>query len=75
MLFTIPGLFLSGVGMAAGVAIINCFGGLGGFVSPYVVGVVKDVTGSTDNGVIFIACVALIGAALTLTLPKKLVNR
>lgn len=75
MLFTIPGLFLSGVGMAAGVALINCFGGLGGFVSPYVVGVVKDVTGSTDNGVIFIACVAMIGAALTLTLPKKLVNR
>ncbi len=34
MLFTIPGLFLSGVGMAAGVAMINCFGGLGGFVSP-----------------------------------------
>ncbi|CAM4234895.1 Major facilitator superfamily (MFS) profile domain-containing protein [Bordetella tumbae] len=75
MLFTIPGLFLSGVGMAAGVAMINCFGGLGGFVSPYVVGVVKDVTGSTDNGVIFIACIAVIGAALTLTLPKTLVNR
>ncbi|CAG2153196.1 MFS transporter [Cupriavidus numazuensis] len=75
MLFTIPGLFLSGVGMAAGVAMINCFGGLGGFVSPYVVGVVKDVTGSTNNGVIFIACVAMIGAMLTLTLPKKLVNR
>lgn len=75
MLFTIPGLFLSGVGMAAGVAMINCFGGLGGFVSPYVVGVVKDLTGSTNNGVIFIACVAIIGALLTLTLPKRLVNR
>nr|WP_242697745.1 MFS transporter [Bordetella holmesii] len=75
MLFTIPGLFLSGVGMAAGVAMINCFGGLGGFVSPYVVGLVKDMTGSTDNGVIFIATIALVGAALTLTLPKKLVNR
>lgn len=75
MLFTIPGLFLSGVGMAAGVAMINCFGGLGGFVSPYVVGVVKDLTGSTNNGVIFISCVAIIGALLTLTLPKRLVNR
>ncbi|OZI38577.1 MFS transporter [Bordetella genomosp. 10] len=75
MLFSIPGLFLSGVGMAAGVAMINCFGGLGGFVSPYVVGVVKDMTGSTDNGVFFIACVAIVGAGLTLTLPPKLVNR
>ncbi|MCA1326747.1 MFS transporter [Herbaspirillum sp. alder98] len=75
MLFSIPGLFLSGVGMAAGIAAINCIGGLGGFVSPYMVGLVKDMTGSTDNGVYFIACIAVVGAALTLTLPKKLVNR
>lgn len=75
MLFSIPGLFLAGVGMAAGVALINSLGGLGGFVSPYVVGVVQDLTGSTDNGVYFIAAAALVGASLTLFLPKQLVNR
>ncbi|MBR8270701.1 MFS transporter [Burkholderia cenocepacia] len=75
MLFSIPGLFLTGIGMAAGVAFINCVGGLGGFVSPYVVGVVKDMTGSTDYGVFFISLMAAIGVALTLCLPKKLVNR
>lgn len=75
MLFSIPGLFLSGVGMAAGVAMINSLGGLGGFVSPYVVGIIKDMTGSTDNGVFFIATMAIIGVLLTLALPKKLVNR
>jgi len=75
MLFSISSVMLSGVGMAAGVAAINCVGGLGGFVSPYMVGVIKDMTGSTDNGVYFIAIVAVVGALLTLTLQKKLVNR
>lgn len=59
----------------AGVAAINCVGGLGGFVSPYIVGLVKDMTGSTDNGVYFIAGFAVIGALITLSLPKQLVNR
>lgn len=75
MLFSISSVMLSGVGMAAGVAAINCVGGLGGFVSPYMVSVVKDMTGSIDNGVFFIACFAVIGALMTLTLPKQLVNR
>lgn len=75
MLFSISSLILSGVGMAAGVAAINCVGGLGGFVSPYIVGLVKDMTGSTDNGVYFIAGMAVVGALITLSLPKQLVNR
>lgn len=75
MLFAIPGLFLSGVGMAAGIALINCLGGLGGFLSPYIVGLVKDATGSTDNGIYAISAIAVIGALVALTLPKKWVNR
>ena len=75
MLFTIPGLFLSGIGMAAGIALINCLGGLGGFLSPYLVGLVKDATGSTDYGVFAISVIAVIGAAVALSLPKNLVNR
>lgn len=75
MLFAIPGLFLTGVGMAAGIALINCMGGLGGFLSPSLVGMVKDATGSTDYGVYAISLIAVIGAMVALTLPKKLVNR
>lgn len=75
MLFSIPGLFLSGIGMAAGIALINCLGGLGGFLSPYIVGLVKDATGSTDYGVYAISAIAVIGATVALSLPKKLVNR
>ena len=75
ILFSIPGLFLTGVGMAAGIAMINSLGGVGGFISPYMVGLVKDVTGSTDYGVYLISGIALIGALFTLMLPKSLVNR
>lgn len=74
MLFSISSIMLSGVGMAAGIAAINSVGGLGGFLSPYLVGVIKDATGSTDNGVYLIAAAAIAGALLTLSLPKKLVN-
>jgi D-galactonate transporter len=75
IMFSIPGLFLSGVGMAAGIALINCLGGLGGFLSPYLVGLVKDATGSTDYGVYAISAIAVIGAMIALTLPRKVVNR
>ena len=33
------------------------------------------MTGSTDNGVYFIAGMAVVGALITLSLPKQLVNR
>lgn len=75
ILFSIPGLFLTGVGMAAGIAMINSLGGVGGFVSPYIVGLVKDATGSTDYGVYVISGIAFMGALFTLMLPKQLVNR
>lgn len=75
MLFSIPGLFLAGTGMAAGVALINCLGGLGGFLSPFLVGLVKDATGSTDYGVMAISVIAIVGALIALSLPKHLVNR
>lgn len=74
ILFSIPGLFLTGVSMAAGIAMINSLGGVGGFVSPYIVGLVKDTTGSTDYGVYVISAIAFMGALFTLMLPKKLVN-
>ncbi|MCY1513392.1 putative tartrate transporter [compost metagenome] len=75
MMWMLPSLFLNGVGMAAAIGVINSIGGLGGFVSPYVIGLIKDSTQSTSGGIYFIAVVAVIGAVLTYRLPKSLVNR
>ena len=75
LFWSLPTAFLAGTGAAAGIALINSLGNLSGFVSPYVVGLLKDATGSTDAGVYMLACGMIVGALLTLSVPKHLVNR
>jgi len=75
MMWMLPSIFLGGVGMAAAIGLINSIGGLGGFISPYAMGLIKDATHDTAAGVFFIAAVAVVGALITYALPKALVNR
>ncbi len=75
LFWSLPTAFLAGTGAAAGIALINSLGNLSGFVSPYAVGLLKDATGSTDAGVYMLACGMVVGALLTLSVPKHLVNR
>ncbi len=75
LFWSLPTAFLAGTGAAAGIALINSLGNLSGFVSPYVVGLLKDATGSTDAGVYMLACGMIVGALLTLSVPRHLVNR
>jgi MFS transporter, ACS family, tartrate transporter len=60
--WTLPTAMLSGTAAAGGIALINAVGNLGGFVGPYAMGVVRDVTGSFTIGLMTIACGALISA-------------
>src|SRR4051794_5302974 len=62
--WTIPAALLSGAAAAAGIALINSIGNLGGFAGPYLVGLVKDATGSTDGGLIVLACILVLGSFL-----------
>jgi nitrate/nitrite transporter NarK len=73
--WAIPPAFLGGVAAAAGIALINSVGNLAGFVSPYLVGWIKDVTRSTDVGLYCVAVSLLIAAAIVLTMPRRVVNR
>jgi MFS family permease len=73
--WSLPTAFLSGTAAAAGIALINSLGNLAGFVSPYLVGWVKDMTQSTSLGMGILAFFLLLGAALTFTLPARLVNK
>jgi MFS-type transporter involved in bile tolerance (Atg22 family) len=50
-------------------------GNLAGFVSPYLVGWIKDVTHSTDMGLYCVAVSLISAAAIVLTMPKKAGNR
>src|SRR3954463_1265665 len=62
--WTMPAALLSGTAAAAGIALINSIGNLGGFVGPYLVGLLEDATGSTDGGLIALAVILLGGALL-----------
>ena len=66
----LPSAYLSGAGAAAGIAMINSIGNLGGFVGPWAVGLAKQVTGSFESGLYALAAIALVGAVLTLITVK-----
>src|SRR5450755_1286134 len=73
--FAMPPMFLSGAGLAAGIAWINSIGNLGGFFGPWYVGVMKDLTGNYAGGLYGLALLGLIAAivcALFLHIPNRL---
>lgn len=56
-------------------AVANSVGSVAGFISPYLLGWIKDLTGSTNAGVIVLAGSLLVGALLIFANPARLVNR
>ncbi|HUD34052.1 MAG TPA: MFS transporter [Variovorax sp.] len=71
----LPPAFLGGAAAAAGIALINSVGNLAGFVSPFIVGFIKDATGSTNNGLFVIAASLLVGGAIVLSLSRRVLDR
>ncbi len=71
----LPPAFLGGAAAAAGIALINSVGNLAGFVSPFIVGWIKDATGSTNNGLFVIAASLVMGGAIVLSMSRRTVNR
>lgn len=75
LFWALPTSFLAGAGAAAGIAVINSVGNLSGFAAPYLIGYVKDATGSAAVGMYIIAGCIVVGAGLVLATPAKMVNR
>ncbi|MDQ0204381.1 MFS transporter [Pectinatus haikarae] len=72
--WSLPSAFLSEASAAVGIAFINSFGNLGGFVGPYAVGYIKDITGTINSGMYLLAAFAVIAGIATILVPKKLVE-
>jgi ACS family tartrate transporter-like MFS transporter len=69
--WTMPSEFLTGTAAAAGIAMINSIGNLGGFVGPFVVGWIKDATGGFGAALCFLAACAVVSALLAfITAPS-----
>ncbi len=75
LFWSLPTAFLAGAGAAAGIAMINSLGNLAGFMSPYLVGWLKEATASTDTGMYMLAGCLVVGAVLTLLVPPQMVNK
>jgi len=60
--WTIPSGFLSGASAAGGLAAISAVGILGGFVSPWFIGRLKDLTGDFRWGLGTVGCLAIVAA-------------
>jgi ACS family tartrate transporter-like MFS transporter len=70
--WSLPNEFLTGFSAAAGIALINCFGNLGGFVGPYAIGAISNKTGRLQTGLLFVAFSLFISASLVLALRKRI---
>jgi nitrate/nitrite transporter NarK len=75
LFWSLPTAFLAGTGAAAGIAWINSVGNLAGFLGPFLVGYLKDFTGTNTAGMYFLAFALVVGSIATLTVPAKSVNR
>jgi len=69
--FSLPCEFLSGSAVAAGVALINSIGNIGGFVGPYAIGVVSSWTGGMHGAFALLGIPMLFSATGLLLLPKR----
>jgi MFS transporter, ACS family, tartrate transporter len=73
--WALPPRFLSGSALAAGIALINTFGSLGGFVGPTMVGYVRNATGGFTGGLLFLALLLVLAGAGTLVLRRAALLR
>ena len=55
MFWALPTSFLGGNAAAAGIALINCTGNLGGFFSPTIIGFLKTYAGTLNSGLFLVA--------------------
>jgi ACS family tartrate transporter-like MFS transporter len=62
--WTIPPMLLSGSAAAAGIALINAIGNLGGFFGPTVMGTLRDATGGYSGGLLVLAGALILEAIL-----------
>jgi ACS family tartrate transporter-like MFS transporter len=69
LIWTLPTAFLSGATAAGGIAAINALGNLSGFLGAYVVGYIKDQTGSFTGALLAIAAAGAVGMLAVILLP------
>jgi ACS family tartrate transporter-like MFS transporter len=73
--WTRPAALLGGAAAAGAIALINAVGNIGGFVGPYVIGSLRQATGSFTGGLLVAAAGVLLTGILTMLLGRRPVPR
>jgi MFS transporter, ACS family, tartrate transporter len=66
--WAMPPMFLGGAAAAAGIALINATGNLGGFAGPAIMGTLRDATGGYAGGLLVLAAALVVETLLVLSL-------
>lgn len=74
-LFALASGQMSGTGAAAGIALINSIGNLGGFIGPWSVGLTKNMTGTFSGGLYGLALIGFSAAVLTVIVVRVKRNK
>jgi D-galactonate transporter len=69
--WSMPTALLGGAAAATGIAFINSIGNLSGFSAPYMIGLIKDTTKTTDAGLYMLAAFLVLGSVLVLALGRS----
>ncbi|KGS11960.1 MFS transporter permease, partial [Pseudomonas coronafaciens] len=70
MFWPLPTALLSASVAAGGLALINSIGQMAGFLSPYLVGWIKDQTGSTTLALYSLAALIIVGGIVALRVSR-----
>jgi len=71
-LWVMPGMFLSGASAAAGIALINSLGNLGGFAGPLLIGWLKQRVGSYAAGLDAVSVMMALSAVIMLAMRRRI---
>jgi len=69
--WTLPTRLLAPPTAAAGIALVNSLGNLSGFVDPYVIGFVKDLTGSFSGGLLLISVFGIVSVLILAVVTRE----
>ncbi|MGB6743155.1 MAG: MFS transporter, partial [Terracidiphilus sp.] len=70
--WALPGAFLSGASAAAGIAWINSLGNIGGFIGPWLIGIIKQRWGTYAGGLDVVGAMMALSAVVMLALSRQI---
>ena len=70
-LLSMPSAAFAGAIAAAALALVNAIGNVGGFVAPYIVGLINQATGNDRVSLVFLAAVLIVTAIATYLYARK----